>query len=285
MLQTTIGTVAPVSVPATRNKAVKLRKPRVQRDLVQEAEDRVLAFLPEAPAGRIRLDRVEPEIQYSGGPGTWRAFMAEVNRERNAMARNLGLKPGKYPFSESWNALRTRAPSGWNGPVPVEVNDMDCADWLYVQGVRKECVVVFDPESHHPVGFVSYRLKVNSWVAGSSDDPDADPCPENEAKKLDATVHVDLVYLLPSFRKKGFGRALTIGLADRIIGAVVTGYESLSYPRRFRRLGRIALDADCCTDSGLHWMEWLEHELDLDMAYQLGKKHSRRCPVVACEYD
>lgn len=149
MLQTTT-IPAILAIPRVARSGPSGRKSGVQRDPAGEAIKRIQAFLTAAPDGRMTV--YGRDIQYSGGPGTWPVFQAEVRRENRVLAKKA-LRQGLEYQPESWTLLEEDAPAGWEA-ASIEIFEEQ--DEGYILGIRSECVVVFDLESFRPVGFVAY---------------------------------------------------------------------------------------------------------------------------------
>ncbi len=189
-------------------------------------------------------------ISYFAGRDTWDPFREAVHHDHQTLGSS---DPGyAWLLDESWSLISNpEPPEGWNAISKPNFEFDSSGPHLF--GGMNECVVIREAgRGGRIVGFVSYRLLMHF-----------DPfflAPRKPSRRqyhhASFEVSVDLIYVLPSYRGKGFGTALREGVYNRVVqflehllDAQVDGLRVL--------LDNITVFGDCDSDEGYAWLFYL----------------------------
>lgn len=191
------------------------------------------------------------QLRAFAGRSTWEKFQQSVFQDH----QTLGKSHKKYAhlLTETWSVIdQKKAPGGWSAVQKPDVYREDDD----VVGIFDECMVVREGGINGQiVGFVDYWLAIRFHDFYAEKKKGHRPAFDGSLR-----VTIDLIYVLPSYRGKGFGASLGVGVFHRLTSLL----KHLLVTRMDGRgvcLSSICVDGDCDSEEGCYWLGYLTSEL------------------------
>lgn len=192
-------------------------------------------------------DLAQPQVRIFAGKNTWEDFREASKIEHQAAIHNSDI------FNETWATLiEIKAPKGWSSLKKVKpYRDEEC---IFASSV--ECMVVRDnAASNKIIGFVNYLiLSVFDNFNNSEKLP--------KFYDIHMSIDIDLIYVLPSYRKKSIGLTLNKATSLRFKEVIKHLLENKLHNRNIR-ITDIYVSGDCDSEEGCDWVNLLEKNIKI----------------------
>lgn len=216
-------------------------------------------------------DPIQPQVRIFAGKNTWENFRNSSIAEHKSAVNDSDI------FNETWATLQEiKAPKGWSSLEKVEpYRDEEC-----IFASLEECMVVRDnAASNKIVGFVNYSIdSVFDNFNSSSKIP--------KFYDVHISIDIDLIYVLPSYRKKSIGLTLNKATSLRFEEVIKHLLDTKLHNRNIH-ITEIYISGDCDSNEGYNWLNFLKKNVKFfvkDFKNNQDYKHLLNKTKIICDY-